>query len=309
MPGLTAAWWRRSGPFTYRFWTRRSGSTEPGSAATRIVLFSDPDTLRDEGTTGWAQTRTAIQALEDQGVAVVLWGNETRSQMEVIQRDLDLHHPFISETGAGLFVPHGYFRDRLVGGRVGPNYRIVDFGKPYDQVVEALHDVARKVGTNIIAFSDMSIHDVAQSCDLSLSQARLAKLREYDEPFRVIDSEPATYSRLCSSLRRLDLRCFTHETFHHATGVTSKTQSLRLLASLYRHASSDAHVLTIGLAKARSESALLQCVDVPVVVQGDTAGCSRLGRKVPTARFANAAGPQGWCEAILQLIVAYRRAR
>jgi mannosyl-3-phosphoglycerate phosphatase len=308
MPNLTAVWWPQSSPFTSRFWARGRGSTEIESAARRIVLFSDPDTLREEGTQGWTQTRAAIRALEEQGVAVVLWGNETRSQMEVIQRDLDLHHPFISETGAGLFVPHGYFRDRLVGGRVGPNYRIVDFGKPYYQVAEALHEVARKVGTDIIAFSDMSIHDVAQNCDLSLSQARLAKLREYDEPFRVIDSEPAIYSRVCSGLRRLDLRCFTHETFHHATGVTSKTQSLRLLASFYRQAS-DEHVLTVGLAKARSETCLLQCVDVPVVVQGNTADAARLGRKIPTARFANAAGPQGWCEGILPLIVAYRGAR
>ena len=307
MPNLTAALWLRSSPITSRFWAGGSGSTER-EGATRIVLFSDPDTLREEGTQGWAQTRTAIRALEDQGVAVVLWGNETRSQIEVIQRDLDLHHPFISETGAGLFVPHGYFRDRLVGGRVGPNYRIVDFGKPYHQVAEALHEVARKVGTDIIAFSDMSIHDVAQNCDLSLSQARLAKLREYDEPFRVIDSDPTIYSRVCSGLRRLDLRCFTHEAFHHATGVTSKTQSLRLLASFYRQAS-DGHVLTVGLAKARSETCLLQCVDVPVVVHGNIADAARLGRKVPTARFVNAAGPQGWSEAILQLIVAYRGAR
>ena len=167
MPSLTTAWWPRPSPFTSRFWARGSGSTELESAATRIVLFSDPDTLREEGTQGWAQSRTAIRALEDQGVAVVLWGNETRAQMEVIQRDLDLNHPFISETGAGLFVPHGYFRDRQVGGRVGPNYRIVDFGKPYYQVAEALHEVARKVGTNIIAFNDMSIHDVAQNCDWS----------------------------------------------------------------------------------------------------------------------------------------------
>jgi mannosyl-3-phosphoglycerate phosphatase len=231
----------------------------------------------------------------------VLWGNETRSQMEVIQRDLDLHHPFISETGAGLFVPHGYFRDQLAKGRLAQSYLVVDCGKPYYQVVEALHEVARKVGIDVIAFSDMSIQDVAQECELSLSQARLAKLREYDEPFRILDPDPAIYSRMCSGLRRLGLRCFTHETFHHATGVADKMHSLRLLASLYRQAF-DGQVLTVGLAKSRSEACLLQGVDIPVVIQGDPVDATRLGRKVPTARLTDAAGPQGWSDAIMQLI-------
>jgi mannosyl-3-phosphoglycerate phosphatase len=300
MPSLTAAWWSRS-RFTSRIWAGRSGRGESESTATRIVMFSDPDTIRQDGVPGWTATRAAIRALEGRGVTVVLWGNETRSQLEVIQRELDLHHPFISETGGGLFVPHGYFPDRLVGGRVAPNYRVVDFGKPYYIVAEALHEVARKVAADIIGFSDMSIQDVADDYGLSLSQAHLAKLREYDEPFRMLDCEPATYSRICSALRRLGLRCFTHEAFHHATGVTSRTDSVRLVTSLYRRVS-DGHVLTIGLAKARSETCLLQAADLPVVVQSNTADAARLGRKVPTARFTDTDDPQDWSKAIMQLI-------
>jgi mannosyl-3-phosphoglycerate phosphatase len=307
-PSLSAAWWPSSGALASRVSSWRSGRIDPEGNETEIVVFGDPDTLRGEGATGWAQTRGAVRALEDHGMAVVLWGNETRSQMEVIQRDLNLHHPFISETGAGLFVPHGYFRDDLVGGRYTPHYRVVDFGKPYHHVSEALREVARKVGTGIIRFSDMSIQDVAQTCALSLSQARLATLREYDEPFRMLDSEPAVYSRLCTALRRLGVRTFTHETFHHATAVANTTQSLRLLTSLYREASGGP-VLTIGLAKARSETGLLECVDVPIVVEGNPADAARLVRKVPTARFTTAAGSRGWCEAILESINGHRISR
>jgi mannosyl-3-phosphoglycerate phosphatase len=302
MPSLTAAWWSRSSGFTSRFWPgHRHDRVGSGSTARRIVLFSDPDTLREEGSQGCAATRGALSALEDQGVAVVLWGNETRSEMELIQSDLKLHHPFISENGGGLFVRHGYFHDRPVAGRAASNYHVVDFGRPYYQVAEALHEVARKVGVDVIGFSDMSIQSVAQDCGLSLAQARLAKLREYDEPFRILDSEPATYSRICSALRRLGCRCFTHEAFHHATGVADKTQSLRMLISLYRQ-QYNGHVLTVGLAKEPSETCLLQAVDIPIVVQSDAVDTARLGRKVPTARFTSGSSPHGWCEAIQQLV-------
>lgn len=300
MSELTAAWWARSSGFTSRMWAARNARPDPGSTATRVVLFSDPDTLRGEGALEWGATRDAIRALEERNVAVVLWGNETRSQMEVIQRDLDLHDPFVSETGAGVFVPNGYFDDQFVGGRPAPNYHVIDFGKPYYQVAEALHDVARRIGVEIVAFSDMSIQEVAEHCHLSLSQARLAKLREYDEPFRILHSEPATYSRVCRALRRLGLRCFTHEALHHTSGVADKAESLRFVASLYRQAT-DGQVLTVGLAKARSETCVLQAVDVPVVVQSSTADAARLGQKVPTARFTSTDDPQSWCDAVLQL--------
>jgi mannosyl-3-phosphoglycerate phosphatase len=300
MPGWTASWSARSSAFTSRLWPQ-SSRVEPQFATKRIVLFSDPDTLRQDSLPERSPTRLAIRALEARGVTLVLWGNETRSQMEVIQRDLDLHHPFISETGGGLFIPHGYFPDRQLLGRPSQNYRVVDFGKPYYQVAEALHEVARKSDVGIVAFSDMSIQDVALDCKLSLSQARLAKLREYDEPFRMLESEPAIHSRIYNALRRLGYRCFAHEAFHHATGVTSSTRSLRLLASLYREAFAG-DMLTVGLAKACSETGLLRAVDIPIVVQSDATDVARLGRKVPTARFANAEGSQDWYEAVLDLI-------
>ncbi|MET0214025.1 MAG: hypothetical protein ABW292_13525 [Vicinamibacterales bacterium] len=309
MPSRMAAWWPQSNEFTSRFWVGQHHDRIESRAGTgRVVLFSDPDTLREEGIPGWEATRATVRILNERGIAIVLWGNETRSEMELIQSDLDLHHPFISENGAGLFVPHGYFRDPPVAGREAHTYHIVDFGQPYHKVAEALRHVAAKVGLDISGFSDMSIQEVAQSCGLSLAQARLAKLREYDEPFRMLDSEPTAYSRIYSALRRLGLRCFTHETFHHASGVTDKAQSLRLLASLYRRAYSG-QVLTVGLAKRPSETCLLQSVDIPVIVQSDAVDGVRLGRKVPTARVISAGGTGAWCQEIQQLVDGRPRKR
>ena len=309
MPGRMSAWWPQSNEFTSRFWVgQRHDRIESRAGTGRIVLFSDPDTLRDEGIPGWAATRDAIRTFDEQGIAVVLWGNETRSEMELIQSDLNLHHPFISENGGGLFIPHEYFRDRPVAGRDTHNYHVVDFGQPYHTVAEALHHAAPKVGVDIVGFSEMSIQEVAQDCGLSLAQARLAKLREYDEPFRMLDSAPAAYSRICRALRRVGLRCFTHEAFHHASGVTDKAQSLRLLASLYRRAH-NGQVLTVGLAQRPSETCLLHAVDIPMIVQSDGADGARLGRKVPTARLISAGGTRAWCQALLQLVDGQPRER
>jgi len=41
----------------------------------------------------------------------------------------------------------------------------------------------------------MSVEEAAQDCKLPPMDARLAKLREYDEPFRILGSSPGTRSR------------------------------------------------------------------------------------------------------------------
>ena len=73
-----------------------------------------------------------------------------------------------------------------------------------------------------------------------------------------------------------------------------------MLTSLYRHAWTD--VLTVGLARETAETRLLQAVDIPFVVQSASIDAARLLRKVPTARFTEACGPQGWSDAIWHLV-------
>jgi len=300
-----AAWWTRPLGWDstvrarYRDANRKTLSR---SAVRRIIVFTDPDTLRDERTSSLAATRAALNGLADRGVAVVFWGNETRAEMELIQDDLYVRHPFVSENGGGLFLPAGYLPETPAGARSVAGYDVLEFGKPYHLVTAALHDRANKLGIHVIGFSGMSVQDVANDCRLSLAQARLATLREYDEPFRIVDANPAVQSRLFQALRRAGWRCFTHEGYHHVTGVTDKTESVRTLTSLYRRAFQE--VVTVGLARDPDEMCLLQAVDIPVVIQSDSVDAARLLRKVPTARFTDARSPRGWGDAIWDLVNA-----
>ncbi|MEP7309177.1 MAG: hypothetical protein ABJA98_27045 [Acidobacteriota bacterium] len=256
----------------------------------QIVVFADPDTLRGGRHSSLAETREALDGLTDRGVAVVLWGNETRAEMELIRDDLDVQHPFISESGGGLFLPVGCFTEAPAHARAFAGYDVLDFGRPYPVVAAALHAVANKLKIDVNGFSGRSVEDVANDCRLSLAQARLATLREYDEPFRIVDANPAVQGRLFEGLRRAGFRCFTHEAHHHVTGVKDKTESIRTLTSMYRRQCHD--VLTVGLARDPDERGLLQAVDVPLVILGESANAARLLRKIPTARLTDDCGPR-----------------
>jgi mannosyl-3-phosphoglycerate phosphatase len=88
----------------------------------------------------------------------------------------------------------------------------------------------------VVGFSDLSVDQVARECDLPLSQARLAKLREYDEPFRLVNFASDSYDRLWRALRgaRLERTC---EGLHEHVGApASNGTAVTALIRLYRRA-------------------------------------------------------------------------
>ena len=91
----------------------------------------------------------------------------------------------------------------------GPGYQSVEFGIPYHMVVDGIRLASEEVRVPIAGFSDLSIDQIAADCQLSLPMARLAKLREYSEPFRILHSGQSAQSRLFEAAHRRKLRCFT----------------------------------------------------------------------------------------------------
>ena len=110
----------------------------------------------------------------------------------------------------------------------------------------------------------MSVEDVAIDCDLPLLQARLAKLREYSEPFRVVDAKPGALPRLFKALRAAGLDCTSRGRYHYV-GAIRRDLGGQFLRGLYRRAFGE--VVTVAFGDHRSAAPLLRQADVPLVVQ------------------------------------------
>ena len=267
-----------------------------------MVVFTDLDgTLLDHETYSYRPALEALELLERQRIPLVLCSSKTRAEIELIQIELRLRHPFISENGGAVFIPKGYFPFALEGARNIEGYEVLESGMVYGKLVETLHGISTKLGIRVVGFSDMSVEELTRDCKLSPTEARLAKMREYDEPFRILSPGPATRSRLLDALHEAGLRCTRGGRYHHVTGVTDKGRAIRTLRALYAQAWGD--VRTIGLGDSPNDLPLLRGVDVPIVVRNPAAGtAAALVRKVPTARVSNAPGPRGWNEMVLGVV-------
>lgn len=271
-----------------------------------LFIVTDLDgTLLDSKTYDVGPARDALLRASQGGIPIVLCSSKTRAEIEALQARLAIHHPFIAENGGAIVAPLGYFDQVPPGAVVEGGRFVLPLGRPYPEVVGALREVAAEERVRVLGFSDMTVGDVAEACGLPVLDAQLAKLREYDEPFRLLESDPSTRSRFFKALHRRGLKAVAGGRFHHVTGDADKGRAVAALKSLIPDRIGP--VVMAGLGDGLNDVAMLREVDLPVIVRSDSNGATgRMLRKVPTAHVTSSTGPAGWAEAVTSLLDGWR---
>ena len=256
-----------------------------------IVVFSDVDGV-DCGRAGsFIAAANTLEHLGPDEVPLVMCSSKTRAEIEEMQQELGIRHPFVSEAGAAAFIPAGYFDFEVPDARDRAGYQAVEFGWAYAEVVRTLDRTAGRLGIEIVRFSDMSVDEVARECHLTLLQARLAKLREYSERFRLLDPGETTRSRLFRALKAAGLRCVTGEPFDHVGAAVDSGVGMNLLCRLYQRAYGG--VLSVGLAGPKPEGVLRLAGRHVVAFDNDT--------------VKSGVDAASWAEAIVDIVETLRR--
>jgi mannosyl-3-phosphoglycerate phosphatase len=258
-----------------------------------IVVFSDVDGMRcDPDVDSFNSAANTLRRFGPDQVPLVLCSSKTRAEIEGIQQELEIRHPFVCESGSAAFIPAGYFDFEVPHARERAGYQAVEFGWPYAEVVQTLGRTAERLRIEIIGFNDMSVEEVARECQIGLLQARLAKLREYAERFRVLDPGETTRSRLFKALKAARLRPVRGERYDHVGAAVDRGAGVNLLCSLYQRAYGG--VLTVGLAGPMTDDLVPRSVNRHVVAFED--------------RQTKGEGDcVGWAEAIVEIVEALRR--
>jgi hypothetical protein len=97
---------------------------QPPSAS--VVVLTDVDgILRHADIGALAEARPALDALA--GSTLVLCSSRSADELRAIQRELGIRHPFISDGGAALHIPVGYFCGTIAGVS-DDGFETIDFG-------------------------------------------------------------------------------------------------------------------------------------------------------------------------------------
>ncbi len=265
-----------------------------------LVVFSDLDgTLLDPASYDFSPAAPALEALARRRIPLVLVSSKTRAEMEHWRRRLENAHPFVVENGGAVYVPQGYFPFALQGAVKREGYEVLELGRPYAELVAALEEAAGQTGTRVMGFHRMTIGQIRRRTRLPLALARLARQREYDEPFEIAGRAPA--EPLLKALEQSGLRWTRGGRFYHVTGENDKAAAVRALVDAYRRACGE--VRTVGLGDAWNDLEYLRLMDIAIIVAGPAAG--QMLAALPGARVTPQPGPAGWNQTVLEVLASH----
>jgi mannosyl-3-phosphoglycerate phosphatase len=180
-------------------------------------------------------------------------------------------------------------------------YRLIKIGTSYPELRVALEEL-RSEGFDIQGFGDMSVHEVASLTGLKTAEARMAKQRDFDEPFVF----KGTVKSLMKLKRRIISKGFryTEGEFLHITGDNDKGRAVRIIKTFMEvkyHG-----IITAALGDSPNDLEMLREADYPVVIKKaegkyDTKIIRHLGKTKKLIR-AEGIGPEGWNDAVSRLL-------
>ena len=276
---------------------------EAGLANQLVVVTDIDDSLLEADARALPDERAACEFLAAHGVPLIINSSRTRAEIERLHERLQLVTPFISEHGSALFLPPGCLpviperATRTVSGHV------IEFGRPYHEVAEAVRLTSRELGVDIVGFADLTIEDAARELGVTDVEAQLAKLREYTELIRIVDETDSRRSHVFHALRRCGLRCWPTGGHHLVTATRNRADSLLTLKALWRDACGEPRI--IGVGNSEDDVTWLKYTDVAVIVQNDRNDViPRILSKLPTALVTPRSGRHGWSDAVFDYVGA-----
>ncbi len=259
----------------------------------KTVIFSDLDgTLLDARHYSFDNALPALNLIQARAIPLVLCSSKTRAEIEACRQRMHNFHPFITENGGGIFIPQGYF-----SAPVDPaeGYQRITLGTPYAEIRRHFVALRERLGASVRGFADMTAEEVAELTGLSCDDAILSKQRDFDEPF-VFDGAPD--ARFLQAIEDAGLH-WTQGRVFHIMGKHDKGLAVKTLKALYER--EHGAIASIGLGDSLNDLPLLQAVDRPVLIRHEDGSFdSRIA--IAGLMKTQSPGPQGWNEAVLQLL-------
>jgi mannosyl-3-phosphoglycerate phosphatase len=265
------------------------------------VIFTDLDgTLLDYSSYSFGKAQLALGILKKKRIPLVLCSSKTGKEIEHYRKMLGNRHPFISENGGGIFIPKDYFKFkvRVPGVPVVDenNYKVVRLGVRYAHLRKTIMEL-RSEGLRLKGFGDMSIEEVASLTGLSLEEAEMAKMRDFDEPFIFYGDETEPRG-LIEAITSKGFNV-TQGRFFHILGGSDKGRAVSILIGLYKKKFRE--IMTIAIGDSPNDIPMLEKVDYPVIVKKHD-GSYDPHIFLPNIKKARGIGPGGWNRAVLDIV-------
>lgn len=117
--------------------------TGPGEAL-RLVFTDLDGSLLDHHNYSYRDALPQLRALERLQIPVIPATSKTRSEISQLRDELANEHPFITENGAAVLIPVGYFAERPPATLERDGFWVREFSSPRDHWIDLLDGMKRR---------------------------------------------------------------------------------------------------------------------------------------------------------------------
>lgn len=255
----------------------------------RYIVVTDLDgTLLDHQTYEYTPAKTAIAALKEREIPIILNSSKTRAEISEIRSQLNNHEPFVCENG-------GILCGIALESEDEEDAKFIQYlGTPRRQFLDKLRSLKQQLNLNYQGFAEASVDEVIGWTGLSASDARKAMNREATEPLLWHDTESAL-AKFREQLVKYKLQCVRGGRFHHVMGNFNKASCFAKLKEYYSQRWQE-EVKIIALGDSQNDFPMLERADFAIAIPPKQGKILHLDRD--SVFFASRLGPYGWQEGI-----------
>ncbi len=258
--------------------------------------------LLDPRTDSFSAAEEAIAELEHRSIPWVIFSGRTRAQLEPLRRKIGHRHPFVSENGAGLFLPQDYFHIGVEGSTRAGGYQLVPMGTPYSETCAALEDIAAEAGIEIASLQQMKPQETVQNLGLRPNEAKQARQREFEEQFFIVAASPKETEDFIALAGQRGFTAQAGEPLWRFSSVPDAGRAARQLAKLYRTAKRERFQI-VGIGSSDSDLPMLAAANKQYMLERPDENLqARKERKAVQLEYAGAAGSANWGKLVLEVL-------
>jgi mannosyl-3-phosphoglycerate phosphatase len=273
--------------------------------APRHLIFTALDgALLDSRDRLSPEAEEALFEVERRHVPLVLISSRTRAEIEPLRRKIGHNHPFITEGGGGIFFPDGYLNVQIPDSQRIGRYLGITLGRPYQEVCEALDDIAEECKVGVAGFHHMSTREIAENLGLRSRDAELVRSREFDEPFYFTSNDENAITQFVDTSKERGFDARSGEPFWHYSSGCDIARAVRIVTKLYRDATRN-KFRAVGIASEADNVSWLRAVDLPVTLRMESAHRPPLeaeGEDGADDATERAPSTSSWASAVLSII-------
>jgi mannosyl-3-phosphoglycerate phosphatase len=239
-----------------------------------------------------------VNKLKAKNIPVIPVTSKTRAEVEGLRQAIGLKDPFIVENGSGIFVPSGdrrFFDSQEIPKK---EYQVQILGCTYQEAREGLKTVKRELGEDLQGFGDLTEAEIQSLTGLPLEEVKLAKTREFTEPFVTPRHLPT--EKIEQTADQYGFRVLVGDRFSHLLGTRAgKGKAVQWLIQNYQSLNQTESLVTVGLGNSPNDLEMLETVDIPIIIaskKGVHPDLATKGWEVPSSP-----GSQGWAEAVASI--------